>query len=1001
MKQKLINLKVLLCMLLLQVGINAWGAIADGTYVLCTSTSDLEAGAHYIIASGIKENSTYVNCISNESNANNRKVVSAKVSDSNITVASTSTIMTFTLGGSTGAWTFSTDNYKGTNGYLASAASSNYNYCRVISTKTTGTISFSDNAAIITLQPHSSRNILRYNSVSTCFACYSSGQNAVYLYKKAVTRTDPSFSIANMTIEENSEDNVPVITTNNTDSYSVTYLSSNEEVAYADNGKIVGYGQGTCTITATMAATTNFNQAQTTFNVTVTAAKTLSSIALSGTPTKTAYTVGDNFDPAGITVTANYSDGTNENVTSSATFYGVTEALTAGQTSFETYATYKGVDSDVQNYTITVSKKTPTITIANMTIGKDEQATISATTTPAEASLTYTITEGSEYITLNGSTITGVAAGTATVRASYAGNAEYDALNKDFTVTVTNATSVDFTPNATNCANVANISVNAYLGITCGVIDNPEGSYTAPSFNTQLRIQKQNYITFQGTTGTTISKIELTYSSGSYNGKGLTASSGTYAYDDTNSKATWTGDAVNSVTLTTGTGTAYNALRITGIKIYYVPGAVQEKKLLSLILSGTQKTQYEVNETFSSEGLVVNGYYNDDTTSPIEAGDYNVTAPDMTSAGIKDVTVAVGEVSNTYPVAIYNTSVADYTLDMTTATYDANPTDAQVLWTKENITVKAEQNEGTKVTNFLPGYNGSTVTSTRLYKNNILTFTPSNATIARIVITTTTENYASALSSNEWTNAKAMAEGATVTMIPTNGANAITGTLANTTGIETIKFYYESATATITLNAACTDGSKVYGTYSNSSAFVVPANLTVSAVSVDGEGKLVVSNYSNNEVVPANTGVMVSADKWEIGTQDFKVLLTSGAGVVKSNNLLRPSGDAGITAAQMASKDANCLYYRLTMHNGKTIGFWWGAENGAAFDLAANKAYLAVPNGTNVKASFWVTDDDATVVSSVSATLDENAPVYNLSGQRVSHTTKGIVIHNGKKYLNK
>ena len=175
---------VAILMLVFTIGSgNVWGAIASGTYVLCTSTSDLEAGAHYIIANGT---SGTVNCISNVSNSNNRKTVSASVSSSKITVAANSTIMTFTLGGSSGAWTFYTDNYAGTAGYLASAASGNNNYCRVISTSTTGTISFSDNAAVINLQPHTSRTLLRYNpnNGSPMFACYSSGQNAVYLYKK-------------------------------------------------------------------------------------------------------------------------------------------------------------------------------------------------------------------------------------------------------------------------------------------------------------------------------------------------------------------------------------------------------------------------------------------------------------------------------------------------------------------------------------------------------------------------------------------------------------------------------------------------------------------------------------------------------------------------------------------------------------------------------------------------------------------------------------------------
>ena len=33
--------------------------------------------------------------------------------------------------------------------------------------------------------------------------------------------------------------------------------------------------------------------------------------------------------------------------------------------------------------------------------------------------------------------------------------------------------------------------------------------------------------------------------------------------------------------------------------------------------------------------------------------------------------------------------------------------------------------------------------------------------------------------------------------------------------------------------------------------------------------------------------------------------------------------------------------------------------------------------------------------------VDENAPVYNLAGQRVSKDTKGILIQNGRKFINK
>ena len=46
----------------------------------------------------------------------------------------------------------------------------------------------------------------------------------------------------------------------------------------------------------------------------------------------------------------------------------------------------------------------------------------------------------------------------------------------------------------------------------------------------------------------------------------------------------------------------------------------------------------------------------------------------------------------------------------------------------------------------------------------------------------------------------------------------------------------------------------------------------------------------------------------------------------------------------------------------------------------------------------WLTDGIENVTTRME---DANAPVYNLAGQRVSPTTKGILIKNGRKYINK
>ncbi len=149
------------------------------TYAVISSTDDLESGASYIITSGT---SGTVKTMSTTEYANNRPATDVTVSNSKIT--GSSSILSLTLGGSTGAWTFTTENYAGTNGYLRNADSGTSNYLLVGNTAREFTISFSSGAAVITATSGSARNLMRYNSGNNLFACYGSGQNDIYLWKE-------------------------------------------------------------------------------------------------------------------------------------------------------------------------------------------------------------------------------------------------------------------------------------------------------------------------------------------------------------------------------------------------------------------------------------------------------------------------------------------------------------------------------------------------------------------------------------------------------------------------------------------------------------------------------------------------------------------------------------------------------------------------------------------------------------------------------------------------
>lgn len=102
----------------------------------------------------------------------------------------------------------------------------------------------------------------------------------------------------------------------------------------------------TCTIgTATRAKTIVI-----TLTSTGGSSKTLSSVAVSGTPTKTTYFDGDKFDPAGLVVTGTYSDSNTETITSGITWNVTPETLTTGTTSVSVTATVGEITS--ASYTV-------------------------------------------------------------------------------------------------------------------------------------------------------------------------------------------------------------------------------------------------------------------------------------------------------------------------------------------------------------------------------------------------------------------------------------------------------------------------------------------------------------------------------------------------------------------------------------------------------------------------------------------------------------------------
>lgn len=143
--------------------------------------------------------------------------------------------------------------------------------------------------------------------------------------------------------------------------------------------------------------------------------------------------------------------------------------------------------------------------------------------------------------------------------------------------------------------------------------------------------------------------------------------------------------------------------------------------------------------------------------------------------------------------------------------------------------------------------------------------------------------------------------------------------------------------------------------------------------------------------VPANTGVIVERAAATAEAQTFT---------------LYEATDAAAPAANLLSAAS-----ALTTTDGATI-YGYGRKNGVeGFYLykggltpTAGKAYLVLPQSSEAKEfiSFGGNNGQTDAINAVIAEQNaENANIYNLAGQQVNKAYKGVVVVNGKKYIQK
>lgn len=263
--------------------------VSDEAWTLVTDASELANGDVIVI---VAASSDYA--LSTTQKANNRgQVAITKNADNTVTITNEVQQLTLGEGTTTGTFSLSTGD-----GYLC-AASSSSNYLRtntILDANGSWTIAIASNIATIKANGTNTHNLLKYNSSSKIFSCYSSGQGDVQIYRKNDTRETQTISYSSETGSIDiytSVKELPSLDLSGVKT-SVSYTSSDETVAtISETGEITPLKAGTTTITAIAAESADYREARASFVLTVTDSTPFLKVSASKT----------SIDAAGETIT--------------------------------------------------------------------------------------------------------------------------------------------------------------------------------------------------------------------------------------------------------------------------------------------------------------------------------------------------------------------------------------------------------------------------------------------------------------------------------------------------------------------------------------------------------------------------------------------------------------------------------------------------------------------------------------------------------------------------
>ena len=185
-------------------------------------------------------------------------------------------------------------------------------------------------------------------------------------------------------------------------------------------------------------------------------------------------------------------------------------------------------------------------------------------------------------------------------------------------------------------------------------------------------------------------------------------------------------------------------------------------------------------------------------------------------------------------------------------------------------------------------------------------------------------------------------------------------------------------------------GENTYGTYYIDYPIAVPENVSVYTGDVDLTNKRITMRKATDNVIPAETGVVLVGDN--SGATTCTMTANSGTGTLEKGSL---TGSLEATTIDIGFNDRYLVFGR---NSEGQLGFYKPASS--IESIPANKAFIMI-KGSNVQGlalSFdGGTETGITFNQPLAPEAQSAETVYDLSGRRVSTPAKGCYIRNGKK----